>query len=371
MAMFELYPSFLAFVILFCVTVFLYRCLFIKEPLKIYPPSPPKFPIIGNFHQLGRDKHISLRALAQKYGPLMLIHLGSTPVLVVSSAAAATEILKIHDLVFSDKPRSSISSRIFYNGKDVVFAPYGEYWRQVKSMCVLQLLSSKRIRSFRNVRDEEVALLIQRIKESPSKVVNLRDLFATLANNIVCRIALGKKYEGGKGVAFKKLLGEMSELLSYAGLGAHIPWLYWVYNFKGLKGSVEKVANKLDHFLEEVVTDHIIASENIGAANQDFVSILLENWKQKTGDGFSVDKDCIKALALVSNMPLPLIFVSSLKFDSLHAVTYILKCWISLLSVLHRFVSCIRFGSLILTLLIHTLYCRICLLPELIRPQQL
>nr|DAD20059.1 TPA_asm: hypothetical protein HUJ06_021522 [Nelumbo nucifera] len=47
------------------------------------PPSPPRIPIIGNFHQLGALPHRSLKALSQKFGPLMLLHLGSVPVLVV------------------------------------------------------------------------------------------------------------------------------------------------------------------------------------------------------------------------------------------------------------------------------------------------
>ncbi|KAK1366270.1 Premnaspirodiene oxygenase [Heracleum sosnowskyi] len=62
-------------------------------------------------------------------------------------------------------------------------------------MCVLQLLSNKRIQSFQNVRDEEVGLLIKSIKDSSSETVNLRHLFAALSNNIVCRIALGRTFE--------------------------------------------------------------------------------------------------------------------------------------------------------------------------------
>lgn len=120
--MLELHPSFVAFFFLFCVTAFFYRWLFVKETLKIPPPSPSKLPIFGNIHQLGRERHIPLRSLAQKYGPLKLIHVGSAPVLIVSSAAAAKEIFKTHDLVFSDKPKLSIANGILYSGKDVYFS---------------------------------------------------------------------------------------------------------------------------------------------------------------------------------------------------------------------------------------------------------
>lgn len=53
------------------------------------PPSPPKLPIIGNLHQLGTLPHRSFQSLSHKYGPLMMLKLGQTPTLVVSSADVA------------------------------------------------------------------------------------------------------------------------------------------------------------------------------------------------------------------------------------------------------------------------------------------
>lgn len=95
------------------------------------PPSPTKLPIIGNLHQLGSLPHRSLAALSRKHGPLMLVYFGSVPNLVVSSEEMAREIMKTHDLIFSDRPSSIVTDQLLYHGKDISFAPYGEYWRQV------------------------------------------------------------------------------------------------------------------------------------------------------------------------------------------------------------------------------------------------
>ncbi|KAG8378740.1 hypothetical protein BUALT_Bualt07G0016600 [Buddleja alternifolia] len=100
-------------------------------PHKTPPPSPRKLPIIGILHQLGTYPHRSLHSLSERYGHLMLLHFGRVPVLIVSSADAACEIMKNQDLIFSNRPKLSIPNRLLYGSRDVSFAPYGEYWRQV------------------------------------------------------------------------------------------------------------------------------------------------------------------------------------------------------------------------------------------------
>ena len=51
--------------------------------------------------------------------------------------------------------------KLLYNYKDVSMAPYGEYWRQMKSILVLHLLSNIRVQSFHSVKEEETALMIE------------------------------------------------------------------------------------------------------------------------------------------------------------------------------------------------------------------
>jgi len=96
------------------------------------PPSPWRLPVIGNLHQLSLHPHRSLRSLSLRYGPLMLLHFGRVPILVVSSGEAAQEVLKTHDHKFANRPRSKAVHGLMNGGRDVVFAPYGEYWRQMK-----------------------------------------------------------------------------------------------------------------------------------------------------------------------------------------------------------------------------------------------
>ncbi|KAL6319684.1 hypothetical protein AAG906_026746 [Vitis piasezkii] len=295
---FSLFPFFFFIVLLV-------RWLFSTPPTthKTLPPSPPRLPVLGNMHQLGIYPYRSLLCLARCYGPLMLLQLGRVRTLVVSSPDAAQEIMKTHDLIFANRPKMSLGKRLLYDYKDVSVAPYGEYWRQMRSICVLHLLSNKRVQSFNTVRREEISLLIQKIEEfsSLSTSMDLSGMFMRLTNDVICRVAFGRKYSGDeRGKKFRRLLGEFVELLGGFNVGDYIPWLAWVEHVNGWSAKVERVAKEFDEFLDGVVEEHLdggTGSIAKGDNEKDFVDVLLEIQRDGTL-GFSMDRDSIKALIL-------------------------------------------------------------------------
>ncbi|KAL5196815.1 hypothetical protein ABZP36_000327 [Zizania latifolia] len=90
-------------------------------------PSPRGLPLLGHLHLLGALPHRALRSLAAAHGPVLLLWLGRVPVVLVSSAAAAEEVMRAHDLAFASRPRNAMAKRLLYGPRDMAFVSYGEY----------------------------------------------------------------------------------------------------------------------------------------------------------------------------------------------------------------------------------------------------
>ena len=166
--------------------------------------------------------------------------------------------------------------------------------------------------AYRTVREDEIMNMMKKISSPSSSsqlgLVNLSELLGSLTNDIICRVALGKKYsqiEGedggsGNGSRFKRLLEEFTELLGSFYVGDFIPSLAWIGRLCGLVERAEKNSREWDDLLEGIIKDHEDGKrETVDGNVKDFVDVLLRVQKD-TSFGLPLTKDHIKALILVN-----------------------------------------------------------------------
>ncbi|KAL7098373.1 hypothetical protein ACP275_09G013500 [Erythranthe tilingii] len=291
--------------ILFIITITLIPFIFvllIKKKTNL-PPGPKKLPIIGNLHQLGKLPHRTLRNLSEKYGNLMFLQLGFVPTIVISSANVAREIFKSHDLVFSGRPSLYGAKKISYDFRSISFAPYGEYWREIRKLVVLELMTAKRVQSFGNIRVDEVAQMMDRIISSRKNknLVDLSSLAFLLSNNVVCRVALGTTGsvdENGNGSVFQDVLGETQHLVGEFNVADYFPGLAWVNRFNGVDKRLEKNFQALDRFLDRVIQEHL-DPVRIKPDVEDIIDVLLGIQKDPRHTWMALNHEHIKGVLLV------------------------------------------------------------------------
>ncbi|GFP83113.1 cytochrome p450 83b1 [Phtheirospermum japonicum] len=277
-----------------------------KKPTKsLVPPGPPGLPIIGNIHQLAAVKspHVYLWQLSQKYGPLIHLKLGPKPLIVVSNARLAKEVLKTQDLAFCSRPKSLAQQRMTYNGSDIIFSPYNDYWREVRKIAVMNLFSVKKLQSFRPIREDETSRLMAKISgcASSNTAVDLSEATIALGSTFICRVAFGKRYDeqGSEMQRFDKLLHELQALGAGVYVSDFFPKIgYWVDRFMGSLSRIEATFQKLELFYQDLFDEKIRRNKKVDEADADILDVLIQLKDQKA---FSVDFtwDNIKAVLLV------------------------------------------------------------------------
>ncbi|CAM0151216.1 unnamed protein product [Urochloa decumbens] len=244
------------------------------------PPGPWTLPAIGNLHHLigSPNLHHALRRLSQQHGPIMMLRLGEVRAMVVSSPEAALEVFKTHDITFAERFTNATTAVIGFDGSDIGFAPYGERWRQLRKICVLELLSAARVLSFRCIREEEVRRFLENLAASAGTgaAVDLSKMISRLINDTFVRESIGSrcKYQDEYLDAVETALRQTSGL----GVADLFPSSRLMQVLDTAPRKVLACRNRIQRILEQIIQE----TKEAGTGSQGFVGVLLRLQKERS-----------------------------------------------------------------------------------------
>nr|AAL62063.1 cytochrome P450 [Euphorbia lagascae] len=284
------FPSILISFLLVLILVVVMRLWKKQNP----PPGPWKFPIIGNLPHLLLTSdlgHERFRALAQIYGPVMSLQIGQVSAVVISSAEAAKEVMKTQADAFAQRPIVLDAQIVFYNRKDVLFASYGDHWRQMKKIWILEFLSAKKVQSSRLIREEEMEDAITFLRSKAGSPVNITKIIYGIIISIMIRTSVGNCKQKERLLSVADAVNEAAT--SFGTADAFPTWKLLHYII-GAESKPRRLHQEIDDILEEILNEHK-ANKPFEADN--LMDVLLN--LQKNGNvPVPVTNESIKASVL-------------------------------------------------------------------------
>ncbi|XP_027364304.1 cytochrome P450 93A3-like [Abrus precatorius] len=281
-------------------SIILLQAIFRKNGSKFnLPPGPFALPVIGHFHLLKSPLHKAFQKISNHYGPLIHIYLGSTPIVVVSSAEIAQEIFKTHELSFSNRPPNVAISYLTYNSSDLAFAPYGTYWKFMKKLCMSELLNGKMLDQLLPIRQEEINRFLKMMqkKAEACEPVNVGDELLKLTNSIVMRMAISKSCFNSDDEAHKvtERIKESAMLSGKFNL-ADFFWFCKRFDMQGIGKRLQKVRDRFDTMIESIIQEHEEGRKKLTKkdAAKDVLDALLSIYEDQSSE-VKITRDNIKA----------------------------------------------------------------------------
>uniref|UniRef100_A0A0E0JJ09 Cytochrome P450 n=1 Tax=Oryza punctata TaxID=4537 RepID=A0A0E0JJ09_ORYPU len=242
------------------------------------PPSPWALPVIGHLHHVaGALPHRAMRELARRHGPLMLLRLCELRVVVASTAEAAREVTKTHDLAFATRPITPTGKVLMADSVGVVFAPYGDGWRTLRRICTLELLSARRVRSFRAVREEEVGRLLRAVRDAGAGAgaVNLSERISAYVADSAVRAVIGSRFKNR--AAFLRMLDRRMKLLPAQCLPDLFPSSRAAMLVSRMPRRMKRERQEMMDFIDTIFQEHHESRSAAGDEHQDqdLLDVLL------------------------------------------------------------------------------------------------
>ena len=113
---------------------------------------------------------------------------------VALSSEMARQFLKTNYHLFASRPQTAAGKYTAYNYSNIIWAPFGPYWRQESKIYHTELFNWKKLESYEYIGVEGRWAFISHLYALTGKPVMLKDHLSRVTLGVISRIVLREKY---------------------------------------------------------------------------------------------------------------------------------------------------------------------------------
>ncbi|OCT83135.1 cytochrome P450 2D17 [Xenopus laevis] len=253
---------------------------------KNYPPGPPSKPFVGNLLQVNfRNLHIGFKQLTKQYGNVMSLQVFWKPVVVLNGFEVMKEALIQKSEDIADRPKIHMFEILGFSGnnKAVVFANYGQPWKDLRrfTLSTLRDLGMGK-KSLEERVGEEAGYLCAAFQSHQGCSFDPHVLLNTAVSNVICSITFGERFEYDD-QKFQKLLSLNEEIVkSESGTMPQVLSLFpWSSKFRVLAKLFFQPRIRMFEYLKEIINEH---QQTWDSGNtRDFIDAFMLEMKKAKG----------------------------------------------------------------------------------------
>ncbi|PWA99111.1 heme-binding cytochrome P450 [Artemisia annua] len=262
-----------------------------KEKTRL-PPGPYGLPIVGYLPFLGSNLHEKFTNMADTYGPIFSLRLGTKLHVIVNSMDLAKVIAHDLDHTFANRVPPLTALTITYGASDVIWSNNNTHWRDMRKLLVSQVLSNTSINACQIFRTRAVRNMMNGVYAKIGTKVDINKIAFDTDLDLVTSMLWGCSEAGEgddsifTGGGFREVEYKIVELLGAPNISDYLPLLS-CFDLQGRQREMQRQLEYVDRNFNNIIKERIkVNSRNIERGDKkdetkDFLQILLDIEDQK------------------------------------------------------------------------------------------
>ncbi|XP_021718282.1 cytochrome P450 CYP736A12-like [Chenopodium quinoa] len=171
------------------------------------------------------------------------------------------------------------------------------YWQKARKLCVMELMSASKIRSFAWLREEELGKLMTSLKAASeaNQAVDIGASVGGVLEELIYRMLYGAPKND---LALRATVLEALRLSGTLNFADFLPFLA-PFDPQGLKRRIKKIMKTVDDVLEKIISNHEDEAKKEQRTHRDLVDVMLSLMNNNdTKASYGIERDGIKAILI-------------------------------------------------------------------------